>query len=530
MSSLANDAEARHARRGFLFITGAKGWFLVCGTLLNLSLPRLLGDPVQFGDFGLVNTLIAVLNAVMVAGVLQAVSKRTSEQPEAARLVRASALRLQSAVGGVTLGLLVVLAEPLCALIFGDPTLAPYLRIAAVVTGVYAVYAALIGVINGMGRFALQAAFDVAFASLKLVLMVGLVLAGYGVEGALGGFAITALIVALVAFRVTGRIVPPAPVGHVSPPLVGFLAQVMGYVFFINVLLQADLFIVKEAAFEPVRTALAAGQTAWLTGLVDVSTLAPGADLAREATSALAGLFKATKNVSLIPYQAVVAIAFVVFPLISRSTFQSDRAATRTYVFQAVRTSTLLVFLLATLIAAGGDTLLDRFFGAAYTIAAPALLPLLAATAAFAIFYVLASILTAAGHPLDALGLAASAAVLELAILHPVISESPPGGVLLLRAALVVLGANVAALAAAGLVLSRRLGVALPLLSFARATVSSAAALAVAGWVPGHGLALIFVRALVAGVTFLAMAWTTREITRADLALVRSTLSRSPQA
>jgi O-antigen/teichoic acid export membrane protein len=528
--STANAAEARHARRGFLFITGAKGWFLVCGTLLNLGLPRLLGDPVQFGDFGLVNTLIAVLNAVMVAGVLQAVSKRTSERPEAAALVRTSALRLQTGVGAFVLGLLLAFATPICDLIFGDPSLAPYLRIAAVVTGVYAVYAALIGVINGMGRFALQAAFDIAFATLKLLLMVGLVVAGYGVQGALGGFAITALIIAIVAYRVTATIVPVAPPGAAPPPLVGFLLQVMGYVFCINVLLQADLFVVKQAAFEPVRAALAAGDSAWLAGLVDASALPPGADLAREATSALAGLFKATKNVSLIPYQAVVAIAFVVFPLISRSTFQSDRAATRTYVFQAVRTSTLLVFLLSTLIAAGGDTLLDRFFGAAYTVAAPTLLPLLGATAAFALFYVLANILTAAGHPLDALALAATAAVVELLALHPVISASPPGGVLLYRAALVVLAANVGVLVAAAIVLARRLRVPLPALSLLRATASSAAALGLASLVDGQGILVIFVRAGIAGVTFLAALWLTREITRADLALVRSTVRRSPSA
>jgi O-antigen/teichoic acid export membrane protein len=528
--SPANAAAARHARRGFLFITGAKGWFLVCGTLLNLGLPRLLGDPVQFGDFGLVNTLISVLNAVMVAGVLQAVSKRTSERPETSALVRRSAVRLQTGVGAAVLGLLIAFATPLCDLIFGDPSLAPYLRVAAAVTGLYSVYAALIGVINGLGRFALQAAFDIAFATLKLVFMVGLVVAGYGVQGALGGFAITALIVTLVAYRVTARIVPPPPAEAAAPPLVGFLVQVMGYVFCVNVLLQADLFVVKQAAFAPVRAALDAGDTAWLVGLVDTHALAPGADLAREATSALAGLFKATKNVSLIPYQAVVAIAFVVFPLISRSTFQSDREATGRYVFQAVRTSTLLVFLLSTLIAAGGDTLLDRFFGAAYTVAAPTLLPLLGATAAFAIFYVLANILTAAGHPLDALVLAATAATLELLALHPIVSGSPPGGELLFRAALVVLVANVGVLVLAAIVLARRLRVRMPALTLVRATAASAAALFVASWVPGQGILVIFVRAAVAGVTFLAVAWLSREITRADLALVRSTVSRSPSA
>ncbi|MGM0575483.1 MAG: lipopolysaccharide biosynthesis protein [Myxococcota bacterium] len=528
--SSTREAEGRAARRGFLLITGAKAWFLVCGTILNIGLPRLLGDPASFGDFGLVNTFIAILDTVMITGAIQAVSKRTSERPEAAAVIRRGALRLQAVVGGGLFVVLVFGAQPICSLVFGDPTLAPYLRIAAVVTLSYSWYAALIGLVNGLKRFALQAGFDVVYATLKVGLMVGLVVAGYGVTGALAGFAVAAVIITVAALVVTGRLLGrPAPDAE-PPRLLRFMLQVMGYVLFVNVLLQADVLVLKVASLEPVRALVdAAGGgplPAWIAAVVDGTPDPADPKLPLEITSGLAGLFRATKNVSLIPYQAVIAITFVVFPLISRATFQEDSDATRGYVFQTLRSATLMVVFIATLLAAGGEPMLAVLFGDAYRLAGSTLLPLLGGTASFAVFYVMATVLTAAGHPRDALLLAAVAAVLQVGAVYVAVATAPAGEALLTRASWAVLVVQALAVLATALHMRVRLGGTIPPVNALRILASAGAALAAVHLLGGEGLAMIFVRGAVAALAFVATALLTREITREDLALARSTLSR----
>ena len=72
----AHQDEGSVARRGFVLITGAKLWFLLCSAGLNLALPRLLEVPARYGEFAVINTFASILNMVMVTGALQAVAKR----------------------------------------------------------------------------------------------------------------------------------------------------------------------------------------------------------------------------------------------------------------------------------------------------------------------------------------------------------------------------------------------------------------------------------------------------------------------
>jgi stage V sporulation protein B len=519
-------AEASEARRGFVFITGAKIWFLVAATLLNIGLPRILGDPALFGDFGVVNTLISILNMVMVTGVIQAVSKRVSERPELAGAIRLASLKLQAGLGGLIFLALLFGADVLATDVLSDASLAPLIRLGAVVTLAYAFYGALIGVINGLKRFATQAAFDVGYATAKVSLIIGLVVLGYGVPGAFAGFAAAATLVAIIAAFYVRRICPAQPGQKADFALLSFMLPVMGYVLFMNVLLQADVLVIKAAAWEPVRIAIAQGEASWLEHLRTAHPEAEGETLVAAGTSFLSGLFKATKNISLVPYQGVVAITFVVFPLISRATFEDDAQATRVYVTQSLRVTLLLVAFIVTGIAAGGAPLLGLLFGDAYRLATGALMPLLVAMALFSALYVVASVLTAAGKPRDALVLMAVMAMALLVTLYKVVSSSPAGPELLENAAWSVLAVTTIAWLAASVVVRARLGVAMPWPTFVRVTVACAAGVLCAGQLGDEGFVLLFGRCALAGVVFLALLVITGEIGKRDLSTLRATLGR----
>lgn len=519
--------EAQTARSGFLLITGAKLWFLVTATVLNLGLPRLLGDAAQFGDFGTVNSLISILNMVLVTGVLQAVSKRVSERPALAGLVRAKAVRVQTVLGGGLFVVLIVGADAICGGLLRDPSLAPYLRIAAVVSLSYAFYASFIGLLNGLKAFAQQAMFDIVFATLKICLIGGLVLAGFGVMGAFSGFAAAAVIVTIAAWWLTHRKVralPPPPPGE-RVELVGFMLQAMGFVLAMNVLIQGDVVVLKRAAFEAVQGALQSGVSlAWADAMLEGAPA--GGEPARTITAGLVGLFRATKNVSLLPYQGVIALTFVIFPLLSRSTFETDDASTRTYVRQALRTAWLLVAAIATVVAAGGEGLAVALFGDAYGLAGVTVVPMIIGMACLAMFYLIGCVLIAAGRPMDALLVAGVVAVVEMVVLYFVTASSDAGAPLLARAAWTTAAAGFAGMTLACLRLVMVLRVTLPGVSFFRGALASAAGLVAVSLLGDPGIWWVFVRAAAAGVVFLVVLVLTREFTREDWSLVRSTLDR----
>jgi O-antigen/teichoic acid export membrane protein len=528
--------EVASAGSGFVLITGAKLWFLVSAIILNLGLPRFLGDTAQFGDFGTINSLISILNMVLVTGALQAVSKRVSERPNLAGAVRREAIRIQTALGGGLFVILIVGADVICEDLLRDRTLAPYLRIAAVVTLSYAFYASFIGVLNGLRAFAHQALFDIAFATLKVSLIVGLVLAGFGVMGAFAGFAGAAVAVTIGAWWVTRRRVAGLPADPPTPNirLLGFMLQVMGFVFAINVLIQGDVVVLKRAAFEAIQSALSgSGSLSWADD--GLRGAAAGSDPTRALTAGLIGLYRAAKNVSLLPYQGVIALTFVIFPLLSRATFETDEESTRLYVRHALRIAWLIVVAVATVLAAGGQGLAVALFGEGYQLAGGTLLPMVIGMSCLAMMYLIGTVLIAASRPLDALAVTATVAILEMAVLYLVVSEAPHGPdwtrdaylqSLLTRAAWTSAAAGLIGLPLAAWRLRVRVKVPLPGLSLLRGSVAAVLALALVSEFAQNGLWWVFVRALTAGVTFLLVLVLSREITRKDWAMVSSTLSR----
>jgi stage V sporulation protein B len=521
---------ARDVGRGFLVITGAKLWFLVTGTVLNLALPRLLGNAARFGEFRVVNGLLTIVNMVLISGTIQAVSKRVSERESSARAVRRAAHRLQALVGGTLALLFLAGAGPIAAVALQDEALAPYLRLGAVVIACYAFYAVQVGVLNGLKRFAWQAALDVTFSTSKAVSMVGLVLAGFAVTGALAGFALAALLVLGLSLLVVRRVVPRAPVGDVEGSddvrLAGFLGQVMLTTLAVNALLQLDTVLLKALSAGPflavltgadaqARADLMAATTAALGGAAPTAPDAAG--LAREAASALAGLYGAAKNVAVIPYQLILSITFVVFPLVSRATVDHDRERTETYVRQTLRFTTLLTTWFALMLFLARRPLLALLFGSGYGLAGPALGLLLAGVVPFSLHVVAGTVITGAGRPGVSLALGAVSALLATAAVGGAVAWAPGFEGALTDAAGALLAATVVAAVLPLAWLRAAFGPVVPWATLGRVGVAAAVLVIAAAWVPLEGLAGLAMAAGLGGLGFPLALVALREVRGADL-------------
>jgi len=146
--------------RGTVYLTAAKLWFLATGALLPILLARIL-PPDRYGVYKVVTGAMTIVNALLVTGAVQSVSKFVAEDPGRSPEVHRKALLLQGALG---LGAALVFAgaAPLIAAGLRDPALVPLLRLAALAIASFGLYAVFMGTMAGRGHYGKQATLDFA--------------------------------------------------------------------------------------------------------------------------------------------------------------------------------------------------------------------------------------------------------------------------------------------------------------------------------------------------------------------------------
>ena len=392
MSKSTREEVARKTGRGFLIITIAKVWFLLTSAVIQLGLPIFLGSPEKFGIFKIITESIGWINMVMITGTLHAVSKLVSEHPDRAQALVNLAVKIQLLLG-VPVALLYVLASPFIAARFNDPSLIPLLRLSAGILFFYAFYAIFVGYFNGLKHFVRQATLDVTFSTVKLVFIVGLVLLGFGVGGAVFGFVAAAGFVCIASViwvlrrRRAGEGTDPLPRSEAAASMkrmAGYLLLIMAYTFALNGVMRIDFLLLRAIVSEV---------PASFVGLEDLFVL---------MANQFAGFYGAVLNIARIPYQGVIAVTFVIFPLVSEATFRDDQAQTRIYIRSTLRYCILLIGVVALLLAFNSDSIIAALYSEEYQQGAVALSILSVSIIFFALLYVASTIIIGSGHPLVA--------------------------------------------------------------------------------------------------------------------------------
>ena len=362
-----------------LSITGAKLYFIVAGYAVQLLLPRLLGTPEAFGLYSVAMNVVSILNNVLVAATVQSVSKHVSEDLAHAGTTLRQGLLLQLAIGGSLALLLFGFARPLAEQVLLDPLLSPLIQASSVVVFCYAAYAALIGALNGQQRFTRQAALDATYTTLRTVLILGAAALGYGAFGAMVGFAGAALGVLVVALFYVGGGAPGRWISWRKWFL--FLGPLWVYQLCLSLTLQIDLSVIKSVTAS---MALDGGATP---------------EAAAETASRLTGFYRAAQTFAFVPYQVILSVAFVVFPMVSRAVSIGDHEASRRYIGNALRFSLLVLLAIAAPVSGAAAGVMRLAYPDAYLEGSGALAVLALGTVCFAMFAISATILSGAGRP-----------------------------------------------------------------------------------------------------------------------------------
>lgn len=495
-------------KRGFLVIVSAKVFFILTGFGIKFTLPYLLGSPAEFGFYETAMGAISILNMVLITSTIQTVSRFVSGAEPIAGAVLRQGLAFQCLVGGF-LGLLVFLGAGALASFLEDPALTTPLRISAVVVVAYALYAAMVGTLNGLRRFSKQAKLDATFSLFRSVGIIGGAALGFGVTGALFGFAGAAvgiLIVALFTVRalLRGRSEEERNTRFPIPAKdwLTFLLPIWLYQAALNGCLQVDVLVLKKTFAE---LAMSTGVTA---------------ERAAELASEQVGYYRAAQTFAFVPYQLILSVTFIIFPFVARATSSGDEAEATSAVGNALRFSLLVLLAVAAPISGAAIGVIDIAYPEIYAGPGHGALEILAfGLVAFALFVISATILSGAGRP----GVAAVVAVVSLVALvfggRQALFLSETGDALVALSMATSLS-MVLALVLASVSVFRRFRTFIPILSAVRGTLAAACA-----WLVSHEVLTAFSSGgtpaiwhtlsalVVGGLVFLVVLFVSRELT-----------------
>lgn len=500
------------AGRGLLLITGAKLFFMVSAYVIQFALPRALGSPARFGIWVVVTSLFLPVTNVMVAATIRSVSKFTAEVESRQRAVLNASLRMQALLGG-GVALAFFLTAPIWARFEHDPSLVPYLRLAAGLALAYSFYSVFVGAANGRKEFHKQAGLDIGYSTLRCLLVVGSAWVTHSALAAVGGFTAAAATILVISIFVVGFGSPSSETFSMGP-LFRYFGGVAVSLFIVNVLMFTDGLLLKRVVAEWAHT----------QGIADPAHYA----------NVQAGFYGAVQNVARIPYQLILAVTFIIFPLVSRSTFDQDIERTRGYVRTTMRYSLVVTALLAAVLASRPKEAMLLLYKPEYAVGASALGLLLAGYVFFSLFSIAGTIINGAGRTLPTIviglfTLLASVAFEWLGIRFALTGGHDP----LQVAALGTMAAMGLGVLLSGGYLWRLFGAFLPWTTVARvglawaATAATGYAITHAGLLPGK-IGTLASSVVCAGI-FLGVCVLTGELKPAELMRLRQRGSGSPR-
>ncbi|MFH0903036.1 MAG: polysaccharide biosynthesis C-terminal domain-containing protein [Pseudomonadota bacterium] len=493
------------AGRGLVYIAAAKIYFMLVGSVIEFLLPRLVG-PFLFGAYRIVAQSVSVPNNVMIMGTIQAVSRQTTADLASAQVVKATGLRMHLFIG-LPVAVLYALLAPVLSLALHDASKTGPMALSAAILCGYAFYAVLVGSANGTSAFHKQAGLDITFATLRAIGIIGGAALGLGLFGMIGGWVGAVCAIIVVASLWVG--LPRGARAADFRPMAAFLVWVALYLVLTNLIMWIDQFMLKRLSAE------------WFIAHGHVPT-----EAARLADGQV-GYYGAVQNLARFPYQLILAATFVIFPLVSRATFEKNHERTGRYIRTTLRYSLVLAAGLGMLLVANPVPMLDLPYPPVFAqTGGPALVPLAIGYAAFALSMIAGTILNGAGRTRDALVVAIVTLLVAAVGLSCSIPLASPGWQMLLACASATAAAMVlGAFLALGL-LWKRFRSSLPIASLLRICAAAAAGVVVGRLIPATAPVATMIEAAVCGLVFLVVLIASGELGREDWKAVRHAVAR----
>jgi stage V sporulation protein B len=499
---------ARTAGRGGLAVASAKIYFMLVGLVQQVILPRVLG----LGGYGALSSVLSIAGIAynpIVSTSIQGVSRAVAQSPDAEQpqAIRRT-LRVHAALALPLALAFFFLAGPIGR--WADaPHLIPSLRIVSGVILFYSLYSPFIGVLNGKKRFTGQAGLDMTAATIRTVSLVtgGYILAkssGHGVEGAIIGFVVASFLIFLFATWLVG-VGKKGPGGPTVRQHLTFIAPLLLGQALLNLLLQADLTLLRVFAGESARAA----------------------GLAPQAADPLVGAYRATQLFCFLPYQLLLAVTFILFPMLATAYRDADHDAVARYVKSGVRLALVLMGVMVSVSSGLSAPLMRLVFPPeAATLGARAMQLLTLGFGAFAVFGIFTTVLNSLKREVASMVVTAVAFALVVLLCYLRVRGVEFGAELLWRTALATTAGLSLATLCAGFLVYRTAGAVVAPLSLVRVVAAMAVCITIARHLPAPGKLMTLVYSAAIAALYAMLLLVSGELGKADLANVRAVVSR----
>ncbi|APR74857.1 Membrane protein implicated in protein export [Minicystis rosea] len=494
----ADGSTARAAGRGGLAIAGAKVAFILFGFIQQPLLPALLGAD-GYGQVALVLSIVSIVNNVIVATSIQGVSRAVSSAPGRESEAFRATLRVHVVVA-VLVSLAFATFAGLIASFEGAPHVAVPLRVAALIVLLYGVYAPLVGSLNGRRRFIPQAALDTGYGALRLA---GVAFGAYffmrasgsGVLGVFVGSAMAAALIVPFALSQSG-IGRAGEGGPSASEYLEFLFPLAGGQIFLNLLMQTDFLLLRRFA-----------------GAVAASP---------QAADSLQGVYRGVQLFSFLPYQLLMSVTFILFPMLARARAEGDREAVRGYTMTGVRLALVLTVLMIGVVSGIAPHLLRLVYPVEiWSRGGDALRILSVGMGAFSVLGITCAALTSLGRERESAALTLVAVLLVAVGCFYLVPRAAFGPEMLVKSALATSAALAAVAIVGGIRLSRVAGGFVEKLTLVRALVTLVVCIAAGSRLPWLGKVGTLVEAAALGVLGLVVLIALGEIGKQDLARIK---------
>jgi O-antigen/teichoic acid export membrane protein len=368
--------------RGTLWYFAGYALLFVCNYLIHIFLARNL-LVYHYGVFGVTIALISVWNTVMYDGMEYSVAKRVAESSAAgARGFVSAAMNLQAVFSIVLVVLLVASAGSLAGML-GNPEYASLLSIGAFSIVPTALLSVLLGTMSGSRKFGKHAFIFGLNSAVKPVLVIGCVLAGFHLRGAIVGWSLSLVPGLLVAVlwreRLTG-LPGPAPYRAV----ISFAAPLTALHAVYALMMNVDIVMVQAIQKNSLETGL---------------------------YTAAAALAKPT-------WMFFSAIVNTLLPSVSRSTSANDTERTRSYIRASLRYLLLMLVPVIAILCGFSRQIIELLYSTSFTGASRPMEILCLAMGAFSVYLTMNAVVTASGRPLVSLLFGAGMLALDIALLY----------------------------------------------------------------------------------------------------------------
>ncbi len=489
----------------------AKVFFILSGLVQQIILPRVIGLH-GYGALARVFAMANIANNVVVSSSIQGVSHSVAQTPDdhADQTLRRT-LKAHFAIA-LPVSVLFFFFAPVYASFQGAPHIIRPLQVVSLVVLFYGLYAPLVGALNGKRLFTRQAALDITYAVLRTAGLLGLgwlfARGDQGVLGACMGFAGAAMLIFPIALKTAGI----GTAGNSGPTIkehFTFIAPVALGQLFLQLLMQSDISVLGHFASKLVL----------VQGMLG--------DAAKEASDTIVGVYRACQLFAFLPFQLLITLTFIMFPMLSKAKAEKDQAAVANYVRAGMRLAFVFACVMVATVSSLGPHLLHFLYPAEVGERGGETLRVLAwGQGAFSIFYIETTVLTSLDRPRLSAILTGIAAALIATLCGVAGDTASNDGELLFRTACATSIALVSASSLGAIMVYRTAGAYVEPLTAMR-VIATLAIVSVSGlFMPYLGKVMVIPQAMGMALFTVALLLITKEVGKADLNVLLNVVQR----